>query len=193
MSDRWIGVAPVSAEADLHALVESGAPSPEGERLTFVRTEWPWRFEAGKLLSFDTPRGTTLSFANITIFGHLAVTIDDRDGLIALLTSRLPLEDVARLAKRSEAAASDHEKLDALLALASAQSIAGVQQPLAAFEAAARRALDDTSPVVRLAGIRAIAILPPATSLSLLKGRKDRENPGLAEWRKHYQRLLSRS
>lgn len=193
MSDRWIGVAPASAEADLVALLESGAPGPDGERVPFVRTEWAWRFPGGKTLSFDSLRGTTLTLANATMFGHLVVAVfDDRDGLVDLVTKRVPIEDVAQLVKRSEAAASDREKLDALLALTSAQSMTG-GEPLPAFETAARRALADPSPVVRLGAIRSITILPPATAFALLEGVKDRDNPGLADWRAHYRKLMTQS
>jgi hypothetical protein len=58
---------------------------------------------------------------------------------------------------------------------------------LPAFERAVRRALDDESPVVRLAGIRATSILLVANGLALLEGRDDLENSGLAVWRDHYR------
>jgi hypothetical protein len=152
-----------------------------------VCSEWPWAFHAGKSYAFETARGTGLYLSHQTVFGHLVVAVEnDRDGLVDRIARSIPVEDVTRLSRRAEAARGVAEKLDALFALAGAQGLSGGVS-LPAFEEAVRRALDDESPVVRLAAIRATAILPVASGLALLEGRDDPENPGLAEWRDHYR------
>jgi hypothetical protein len=183
MNDRWIAVAPLSAEAALRAIAEAACP---------LRKEWSWAFHGGKTYGFDSARGASLYLAHQTSFGHVVVMVEnDREGLVDRITQSAPVEDMARLSRRAEDAASDIEKLGALNALASAQGMAG-SVALPAFEQAVRRALDDASSIVRLAGIRASAILPVANALSLLEGREDPENPGLADWREHFRGVLER-
>ena len=46
--------------------------------------------------------------------------------------------------------------------------------------------LEHEHPVIRLAGIRTLFLLPAPRRLALLEGREDPENPGLAAWRDHY-------
>src|ERR1044072_859522 len=105
MNDRFIAVAPLSAETALRAIVEASCP---------LRKEWPWGFHGGKTYGFDSARGTSLYLVHQTGFGNLVVVVvNDEDGLVDRITKSVSVEDVEDLARRSEAAASDIEKLDA--------------------------------------------------------------------------------
>lgn len=192
-SHRWIAVAPLAAKEVLRALVYD----PEG-RTRFVRREWPWQFHGGKSYTFDTAHGAQLIVIQQTVFGCLVIAVvDDREGLAARIEEDcalrgIPLEDVAALTRRFDGAATDRDRVQALLALTAAQAAAG-PTVLPALDAAIRRALDDRNPVVRLTAIRATALLPEtAVAHALLATRTDPDNPGLTDWRDHYRTLLDR-
>lgn len=195
VTQRWIAVAPSAAREALQRIVDEGlpAPAPSATRVKFLRVVWPWRFHGGTTQQFVTPRGSSLYFADVTSFGHLVVSVeDDRDGLVEHVQAIAGIEPVAEVARRSERAADVPARLHALFALAAAQGMArGTALP--ELEAAVKRALDDPSPIVRLAGIRSVAILPAASAFALLDGRDDPENPDLPDWRSHFQKLATQS
>jgi hypothetical protein len=120
---------------------------------------------------------------------------DDREGLAARIEEdcalrAIPIETVGALARRFDEATDARARIHAIFALAAAQAVAaGVALP--ELEHAIRRALDDDNSVVRLAAIRATAILPLAAGLALLEGRTDADNLGLTDWREHYRSVLA--
>ena len=183
MMDRFLGTVPIEAEPALESFVRA---LPAGT----LRKEWMWAFHGGKTSAYETPYGSTVYLSHVTSFGHLVVAVvDDKGGIVERLRAQVAVADLPALARRAQRAATDAAKVDALCALASAQSMAG-SDALPEFVAAERRALDDPNRGVRLAAIRASAILPLKDALALLDGREDPENPDLAGWREHYREQL---
>lgn len=182
--DRFRAIALFESEPALWELCRS---LPQG---TLFR-EWPWTFHAGKSYRFETPLGTTVYLAHATHFGYLVVLVDDDcEGVTERIRALAQLVDVEVLSRLAVLAASEREKIAALCALASVQSFSdGVA--LQELVAAAGVDLDDRSPAVRLAALRAIATLPIERALSLLEGREDPDNPELGAWRDHYRAQLN--
>lgn len=159
--------------------------------LGMVEDEWPWRFHGGKTRSFEGKLGARLVLSHATMFGGLALAVEnDHEGLAARVREVAELTSVETLAARMSAATEPREVLDALLSLASAQTLAH-HPPLPAFLAAVRQALEHESPAVRLAALRALALVQAEPALSLLEGRTDDDNPGLASWLEHYRGVLA--
>lgn len=183
--DRFRAIAPIGSEPALWELCRS---LPQG---TLYR-EWPWAFHGGKSYRFETPLGTTVYLAHATHFGYLVVLVDDDcEGVVERIRTSTVLADVEALVRLAVHAGSEREKIGALCALASVQSFSdGVALP--ELEVAAGVDLDDRSPAVRLAALRAIATLPIARALSLLEGREDPDNPELGAWRDHYRAQLDK-
>ena len=182
--DRFLGMIPIEAEPALESFLRA---LPEGT----LHKEWMWAFHGGKTSAYETPYGSTVYLSHATSFGHLVVAVvNDKGGIVERLRAQVALVDLPALARRAEGAATDAAKIDALCALASAQSMAG-SEALPEFLAAERRALADPNRGVRLAAIRASAILPLKEALALLDGREDPENPDLAGWRDHYREQLA--
>lgn len=158
--------------------------------LGLVEDEWPWSFHSGKTRSFEAPRGARLVVSHATMFGRVALAVEnDHEGLGARVREVAALTTLEALAERAASAHEPRALIDAVLDLAAAQTLAH-HPPLPEFLAAVARALDHERAAVRLAGLRALAIVRAEPALAVLEGRTDDENPGLEDWREHYLGVL---
>lgn len=177
MSPRWVAVASRSLEQALGEMAR--------ERAWLSTGAGPWRFSSGSTAGWLTPRGASVSVTDATFFGvHVVVVGDDEEGLVEELSRTFGLDAPDALASAWERATTADRKVTALLRIAGAQQMAlATSGVLPQYEAAVAQALLDAHPVVRLAGIRALAIAPFDLASRLLEGKSDPDNPGLAEWR----------
>lgn len=142
----------------------------------------PWQFHGGMTRGFITPNGVHVNAVDQTLFGAFVISVmPDEYGVAAELSQLLELVPLETLVQKWDTATTPAEKVQALLWLTSAQSLAGSNM-IPAFDAAVRKALDDADSVVRLAAIRALAIAPSKLGKELLEGRQDSDNPGLTDW-----------
>jgi hypothetical protein len=172
--DRFIALARPSSMDTLTKLAK--------ERGWLPLSPTPWRFHGGMTRGFITPNGVQVNAVDQTLFGAFVISVlHDNEGLAAELSQLFELLPVETLGRKWDEATTSAEKVQALLWLSSAQALAG-GHVIPAFEAAVRKALDDTDAVVRLTGIRALAIGPMSLGKELLEGREDADNPGLKDW-----------